>query len=334
MKKPVWICLAVFVTLSLTACQKSEYAKKMEESKDSAIPIVKEMELDGDSFEEEFLNEAPIKVADKNIKLDKTEIMGMVFTADGMLLVDGLNSQLIILSPDGTVLEKKGKLGSSPGEFQNPTGITKDDTYIYVLDDGNNRIQLFDMEMEYVKEITIDKSGFEAQTIFRDLAVNGSGDIYMSGDTILNPGIVFYSAPDYRQEHIEENFCGFLSSYEGKIYALTSGQIYLPSDSEAYAGFGLHSGACTFLSVDGKKMTRISSLEGQNYTNDFIMSDNVIYCTNSTYAELQRFETDGNYSNSLGQFDEGASFNYVAEDDEGQIYVSNGNDQIMVFAME
>ena len=60
----------------------------------------------------------------------------------------------------------------------------------------------------------------------------------------------------------------------------------------------------------------------------------MIYCTNSTYAELQRFETDGNYSNSLGQFDEGASFNYVAEDDEGQIYVSNGNDQIMVFAME
>lgn len=334
MKRPVWICLALFGTLALTACQKSEYAKKMEETRDSAIPIVKEAELGDDSFEEEYLNESPAKKADKNFKLDKTEIMGMVSTEDGMLCVDGKNSQLILLSPDGTVLEKKGELGSSPGEFQNPTGITKDDKYIYVLDDGNNRIQLFDMEMEYVKEIAIDKSRFEAQTIFRDLAVNGSGDIYMSGDTLLNPGIVFYSAPGYIQEHIEENFCGFLSSFDGKIYALTSGQIYLPSDPEAYVGFGLRSGACTFLSVDGKKMTRVSSLEGQNYANDFIVNENMIYCTNSTYAELQKFKTDGKYQDSLGQFDEGASYNYVAEDTEGNIYVSNGNDQIMVFGME
>lgn len=49
-------------------------------------------------------------------------------------------------------LGKFGSSGSGDGQFDNPQGIAVDDNYIYIVDNSNNRIQVFDHSFDYVTQ--------------------------------------------------------------------------------------------------------------------------------------------------------------------------------------
>jgi DNA-binding beta-propeller fold protein YncE len=44
------------------------------------------------------------------------------------------------------------------GEFSNPGEIEKDDKYIYIADESNNRVQVFDKQKVWVKELSLPKT--------------------------------------------------------------------------------------------------------------------------------------------------------------------------------
>jgi hypothetical protein len=76
------------------------------------------------------------------------------------LVVDGLGnivgidlvaSEVVKLSPTGTVIKTFGSEGSGPGQFNSAAGITVDDAnYIYVADRNNYRVQKFDPAGGYI----------------------------------------------------------------------------------------------------------------------------------------------------------------------------------------
>ena len=54
---------------------------------------------------------------------------------------------------DGTFIKSWGKLGTAPGEFNVPHGITLDSMgHVIVADRGNNRVQIFDQDGKFLKE--------------------------------------------------------------------------------------------------------------------------------------------------------------------------------------
>jgi hypothetical protein len=75
---------------------------------------------------------------------------------DNIYVSDGYgNSRLAKMRKDGTWVKAVGTHGSGPNQFSTPHGITSDaQGNIYVADRGNNRIQVYDTDLNFKKTIT------------------------------------------------------------------------------------------------------------------------------------------------------------------------------------
>src|SRR6266704_3603660 len=77
---------------------------------------------------------------------------GNAFISDGYI-----NSRVAKVDRDGKWVKSWGDRGTKPGEFNTPHSITADAKgNIYVADRGNRRVQVFDGEGAFLREITID----------------------------------------------------------------------------------------------------------------------------------------------------------------------------------
>ena len=66
-----------------------------------------------------------------------------VATNGDILLADYGNHTVSVLSSAGAVLHTWGKQGTGPGEFQGPTGVAVRSGFIYVVEEGGTRVQVF-----------------------------------------------------------------------------------------------------------------------------------------------------------------------------------------------
>jgi DNA-binding beta-propeller fold protein YncE len=77
---------------------------------------------------------------------------GNTYISDGYI-----NSRIAKFDKDGNWIKSWGEPGSGPGQFSVPHSIAIDATgAVYVADRGNRRIQVFDGEGTFVRQITID----------------------------------------------------------------------------------------------------------------------------------------------------------------------------------
>ena len=105
--------------------------------------------------------DAPTPPARDTIFNEPTDVawdpQGNIFISDGYR-----NMSVAKLDRNGAWVKRIGRgnmaeLGSGPGEFNNPHGIAADaQGKIYVADRGNRRIQVFDSDLRFLREITID----------------------------------------------------------------------------------------------------------------------------------------------------------------------------------
>src|SRR6202051_3328829 len=76
-------------------------------------------------------------------------------TQDNSFVSDGYgNSRVVKIGKDGTWVKAVGTHGSGPNQFSTPHGIASDGQNVYVADRGNNRIQVYDTNMEFKTSFT------------------------------------------------------------------------------------------------------------------------------------------------------------------------------------
>jgi hypothetical protein len=69
---------------------------------------------------------------------------------DNMYVSDGYgNSRFVKIAKDGKWVKAVGTRGAGPNQFNTPHGIASDGQLVYVADRGNNRIQVYDTNMEW-----------------------------------------------------------------------------------------------------------------------------------------------------------------------------------------
>ena len=77
---------------------------------------------------------------------------GNTFISDGYI-----NSRVAKVDKDGNWLKSWGERGNEPGQFNTPHSIAADAKgNVYVADRGNRRIQVFDGDGKFLRQITID----------------------------------------------------------------------------------------------------------------------------------------------------------------------------------
>ena len=74
------------------------------------------------------------------------------------IISDGyINSRVAKIDKDGNWLKSWGEPGDGPGQFNTPHSIAVDaHGRVYVADRGNRRIQVFDNEGKFLRQITVD----------------------------------------------------------------------------------------------------------------------------------------------------------------------------------
>jgi DNA-binding beta-propeller fold protein YncE len=76
---------------------------------------------------------------------------GNTYISDGYI-----NSRVAKIDKDGNWIKSWGEPGSGPGQFNTPHSIATDDRgNVYVADRGNRRIQVFDGDGNYLREIHV-----------------------------------------------------------------------------------------------------------------------------------------------------------------------------------
>ena len=77
---------------------------------------------------------------------------GNTYISDGYI-----NSRVAKIDPSGNWVKSWGEPGNQPGQFSTPHSIAVDaQDHVYVADRGNRRIQVFDTEGKFLRQITID----------------------------------------------------------------------------------------------------------------------------------------------------------------------------------
>jgi sugar lactone lactonase YvrE len=87
-----------------------------------------------------------IKIEDVDISDDYLRPFGIAIDKNDQLIITG-HDKVFICDADGGVIEEFGGFGRNAGEFYNALGVAVDDHgVIYVADNTNDRIQMFDMD--------------------------------------------------------------------------------------------------------------------------------------------------------------------------------------------
>jgi DNA-binding beta-propeller fold protein YncE len=77
---------------------------------------------------------------------------GNTYISDGYV-----NSRIAKVDKNGAWIKSWGEPGDQPGQFRTPHSIAVDaEDHVYVADRGNRRIQVFDSEGKFLRQITID----------------------------------------------------------------------------------------------------------------------------------------------------------------------------------
>lgn len=95
-----------------------------------------------------------------------------------VIVSDWGNHRVQIFSLDGKFIQSIGQQGSGLGELKRPLGIAVDDSgNIAIVDEGNNRIQLFKCDLTFHSKISGLKCGFQRPW---DIAITKTGKIVVS----------------------------------------------------------------------------------------------------------------------------------------------------------
>jgi len=125
-----------------------------------------------------------------DVKFDNN---GKIYTADGG------NNRIVVLNADGNLIKSVGRKGQGPGEFNNPMSILINSNNIFINDLGNGRVQIFDMDFNYLDTI------FPGLHLFAGFAVDNFGNLYVNSlfgtsekDKLIK---VFSSVKPYKLRH-------------------------------------------------------------------------------------------------------------------------------------
>lgn len=136
----------------------------------------------------------------------------------------------------GTVLKSIGGYGWGESSFDNPADIFATTLNVYVTDKNNNRIQIFDKDLNYLSQFKTDKSeNSDFQFAYPECsAVSNQGDLYIldsDNSRILKYGLtgnfLLEIGGNNAGDYSLSNPLNFAISDDGKLFVIDSDMIFV-----------------------------------------------------------------------------------------------------------
>lgn len=242
---------------------------------------------------------------------------------ENMVVCDYDEHKLVLLNQNGEYQSSFGNIGSGEGEFLNPAGITVHNNCLYVLDSGNNRVQVFDSEYTYLTEMKLNvlvhqQGGY----CYTDIAVDNDGVVYVTTDCIGKEDAHIYILKNGEIFISEETFVGYLTEYKGEVYAVNT----LELTHKINEDIG-ESGENAMYLLDKQKMKKILDLPKGFSPIDFIISDTNSFLISGSMGCLSSFSLQGEYAGELCKFHKNSYSMYIDSTSNGDYFVTETGDK-------
>ena len=121
---------------------------------------------------------------------------------DNIYVSDHWNHSVFKFNREGELMKVIEQKGTQPGEIQDPRAIKIINDKLYICDNGNNRFQVLNTELEYMHSFGNYGRGHGEFKWPNDIAQDGAGNLYVS-DTLNNRVQVFNSEGQFLFEFFE-----------------------------------------------------------------------------------------------------------------------------------
>lgn len=266
-----------------------------------------------------------INVSDVNIQ----KPAGLVVDGEHIFICDAAANKIVQLSTDLTFENSWGALGNEPGNFIQPSDITVSQNKIYVLDAGNNRIQIFTSPSKV--EETLDIFDYVSQNgdTYTNLAVTDSNEIYIATSALGETDRIFsYNTNNNTWDPLSDLYA-CIAVHGDNVYAINTLEVTKKGNNvTAESG----SNALYEYSPLDKRFEILFDFPSMYTISDFIVSDDSVYVLSVYHKRLDRFNLAGAYQETIAEFNDTELFDldtYLAIDEQGNFYVSDGRNGVL-----
>ena len=257
------------------------------------------------------------KIIDENNKLQTPA--GIVCYGEALYVADKDADTIRKYDLNGELLLEIGKTGNAGGELLSPSALAIDQNEnIYVADEGNYRIQMFNKEGDFQKYIELTDLKKKKVNDFLDLEVNKEGTLFLTLRSYKESVCRLYVIKGEKIDTTTKSISGVLGSNEDKTEI-----VYFQSNKWEDGFLCSDTGYMGILEKDNiKKMATLPESYGAR---DAVVYDSCIYAF-SNYCTLDRFNLEGKYIETVFSTEANKStvgYSYITVDKEGNFYISD-----------
>lgn len=267
----------------------------------------------------------------QKIKLDKDNvktISGIAFVDFNVIVSDIKKDSLFMYDSDFNLIKSVGKTGNGSLEFISPSDVKFANGKLYVLDYGNQRIQILDKNLSHIKDIKFEKPDEFPEFIYTSMAIDKDENIYLSGETLFTRSIQKIDSNN-KSSYIKDNFSGNLYYYNDILYAVNFGQFLVNRSGE----LSVNTGRNFMLSISKDKLKKEYEFNSPLTPASFCMDEKYTYVMSDSSLCLMRFDRKtGKYIDNIGKYSE-KNMQSMARMDakDGDVYTTNASNDVYIY---
>lgn len=225
---------------------------------------------------------------------------GVAALENSVILCDMGDNCLREFDFQGNEIKKVGQLGNGNGEFIRPSGLTYCNERFYVVDSGNSRIQILDVNLVYQSEYALDKLDERAEGFsYMDIAVCENGVSAILTNSVLEQNArVYLSDSNCSVQKTPIILNGYANCEKDRMYFTNTFELF--KNGPSYSGIIQESGLYEFVNDELRDVFKFPYKYGPT---DFIINGDDVYVLSCVWARLDHFKTDGSYIETIWKFD-------------------------------
>lgn len=305
------ILILIIMGVVLVSCRAEKIIEKPDGLFcDPSLRIIEENQRDG------MLYSGPagkIDVVEKHSKYikfdkDKTKLQNadaVEYIDSKIYIADAISHEIAVFDLEGNRLKTIGKEGKEAAEFRTPVDIFYHAGHAeyYVLDAGNQRVQVFNLEDEFVKEIYLGELELSAPFSFQSVSVDNDKNIYIAPLFMeLEKQKIYKINKEGEVFRYPDIVSGSTIMSDGKIYYFDTKEIFITNDPSTSTTVIESSGKSNVYQVMEDTMRLDFSFPHRYSPSSILIDGDKVYAFSSFHWRLDMFKVDGNdlnYQHSL-----------------------------------
>ena len=244
---------------------------------------------------------------------------GICVYNDSIYVCDISNNCIVKLNKDLVKEAAYGTLGMEEGNFSEPRDIVFAGDCFYVLDSGNDRVQKFTSDFQYLEEYYLgplhSKMGFSR---YISIAVDKKGVIYVSTNAADVWDAYIYRREDGSWDKLGEEAVGYLCAGEGNIYFANLFEFKVEEKKTS-----MGSGENSLYMIQNGKLKPLVQIRASYAPTALTYQDGCFYMISFGYKTVNRLSVQEETFDTLLALPMACPYMYMEVDAEGNLYISD-----------